>query len=273
MKHIRKRVIELLEEHSGTYSTCSGCSICAEIELLKKLMVREPAEKFKHLLIKGQDMTKSDIELLLENDVPKKIIMNALDMYDAKFYELLSNYGFPIRKRQKKKVEDEMARETLNIDINEFIQLHHVEGKSFTEIENIKGLKTPAFANWRWRKKQEIKKAVGALQESSREKIKLVEGVSSRMGNESKLQALVDDLRRAVQKRDKRIEELEKGIDRWKKKYEHLNEACEDLEQEASQSVDINIDQLKKQIEYLQSELAPLRQLAYIKLKMDVEAK
>jgi hypothetical protein len=269
MKHIRKRITDLLEWHEGTYPSCPGCSICEEIETLRKHLDREPAEKFKHILSKGQDMTKSDIALLIDNDVQKNVIKKYLNMHNEEFYDLMERYGFS--NRRKKKVGDEMARETLNIDIDEFIQLHHVEGKSFSEIEKEKGLKTPAFANWRWRKKQEIQSALDSLQIAPESTEKQKEGVSS---SEEKERAQASQMN-AITKRDMRIRELENDVDRWKRKYEEANDACADLENEIEHfrpsPVDDN-NHLKRQIELLQAELAPLRQLAYIKLKQDIES-
>lgn len=223
------RIIELLDAHQGTFYKCKGCSICTEIKQLRKQLERDPADKFKYILDKGPDMRKSDIVFLLDNEVQRKVIWKALGITNAEFWELMRNFGL------MKRGEPVMA---LDITVDEFIQLHHIDGKSFGEISEIKGFKKNALSNWKWLNKEEINNALktsGLLTKAEKKPsgIKPTPRATDTKSAEYErlIKALRDDLtdsHNQCEEKDELIRQLKKAVE----KYEHLNAACEDVENE-----------------------------------------
>lgn len=71
----RVLINDLIEQHGDNYLECKGCNICSKIQTL--IHERTPAEKFKHILVKGLDMTVNDIHFLLDNEVDKEDIKSS----------------------------------------------------------------------------------------------------------------------------------------------------------------------------------------------------
>lgn len=144
--NVIKEVSRLLDIHGETFLECPGCEVCQKIDALREEFDRPPEEKFKHVLEKGQDMTKSDIEFLLDNDVSKKTIRKAMNMNRSTFNKLLDQFGID--------GGGEMAR--LKMTVDEYLELSKT--KNNTEIAELKGVTPAAIYYWRTKHKDELQK-------------------------------------------------------------------------------------------------------------------
>lgn len=223
------RIINLLDEHKDTLSNCPGCSICSEIKQLRLQLERDPADKYKRILSLGPDMKKSDIAFLLENDVPTIVIWKALGLKQIEFWELMKSFG--LTKRGK----DYMA---INITVNEFVQLHHVEGKTIGEISELKGLKKNALSNWKWLNKEKIQSAVQTSDfpvstdiKPSKTKTTPKELDTKTEQYDQLIKALRNDLLDAHKQLDEK-DELIRNLNLTIEKYQHIDAACDDVESE-----------------------------------------
>lgn len=149
-KQIRMRIIDLLDQHKETLYSCKGCEICSEIKRLRILLERDPAEKFQHILAKGQDMTKSNIEFLIENDVQMKIIKKSLKMQNNEFFEMMRNFN--LSKKRKPKEDMEMAKVT-----QELYRVLSAQGLNDAQIARELGVKQPTISYYKqqWAKKDQ----------------------------------------------------------------------------------------------------------------------
>lgn len=122
------RINNLIDAHED-YSKCKGCKLCKEIERLRSGIDREPAEKYAHILAKGQDMTFSNIKLLVENEVLKRDIRKALKMSTTDFLEILKKIG--LQRGWERKETEEMEDMALT---KEKLEKHLAAGLSTKEI-------------------------------------------------------------------------------------------------------------------------------------------
>jgi hypothetical protein len=83
---------DLIEQHGDNYLECTGCKICKKIQTL--IHERTPAEKFKHILDKGMDMTINEVKFLLENDVDKRELKKAWKAHNNMFYAIMKDLGY-----------------------------------------------------------------------------------------------------------------------------------------------------------------------------------
>ncbi|WP_226085662.1 hypothetical protein [Mesobacillus sp. S13] len=272
MKQVRIKINDLIDRHGGTFITCEGCSICTEIDGLQSSLVRDPLEQFQPILDKGQDMTRSDIELLLEHQVQRRVIKKHLGMGDQHFFELLRNFGLL---KKKPKGDDEMARGKLNLTVDEFIQLKHIEKLSIMKIAEMKGVSDPTIHHWMKKHKAEIGNALNGLKNAPQVHSEAKEvSESARKVEADAGESLA--LKAELESKDSRIEELEGLLAEAESKIDHLTGCCDDLESEIGQlrnapslSVDY-VQALQERVADLETQLAPIRQLAYLKLKQDL---
>lgn len=106
-KSVRLRISKLLDSCKGcpsntskvrsvaeTEEICGRCDTYKELAQLRLYVDRSPAERCKHILDKGPDMTRSDVIVLIERGVAKKDIKHALEIERKDDYrELLENLG------------------------------------------------------------------------------------------------------------------------------------------------------------------------------------
>lgn len=213
MKAARNRLIDLLEEHGESFLECKGCSLCSEIKKLRKHIDRDPEEKFKHTLAKGQDLTRTDISFLLENEVSKKDIRQALEMNVYDFNQLMKNLGFP-----KRGEKNEMAR--LEMSPAEYVKLKFIEKKKIAEIAAQKNVAEATIYNWQKANADEIEKAKGfAIQLNPPRPVKAAkkptEGKPTQQDKESEYAALINELSDKVKKQEGIIAVLEKKIEEY----------------------------------------------------------
>lgn len=222
MKAARNRLIDLLEEHGESFLECKGCSLCSEIKKLRKYIDRDPADKFQHILAKGQDMTKSEIAFLKENDVTIETIGKALGMSKSTVTKLLDNFGLV-----KRRENDEMAKLAL-----EEYQDYKAKGLTDKDIATKKGM-NPQYIS-------QLKKKW--FNETEKPKLAIVEPVESkptRQDKESEYAALINELSDKVKQQEGMIEKLQAKVE----EYENLNAACADVEEETAN--------LRKEVDYL----------------------
>jgi predicted transcriptional regulator len=244
MKQIRLRINDLLDQHEDSVYHCKGCGICTEIKKLsKQLFSRGPAEKFKYILAKGQDMTKSEITLLLENDVTVADIRKAVGISNTDFSNMLINYGLTQR-RNKKEVEKEMAKITLE-------EYQDLSNRGITDAVIAKrfGIKQPAICYY---KKKWATEAV----QPAEEEVKPSETKPTQEDKTAEYEAVIKQLKTKLEEKENWIDELQetvsrqqKGLDEYKKSFEekeNLNAACEDVENELASLRDENARLVKQ---------------------------
>lgn len=217
--HPAAKVADLLEEHGDTFGDCKGCKICKEIERLRPLIDPKPTESFKHILAKGEDMTRSDIVFLLENDVMKKDIQKALDMNNVRFFELLRNFG--LVRDKKVKGNEEMAKRA-DITKEQYLSMD----SKLTDNEKAKALGVGFSTLAAYKKNWGL---TGKSKKSEYEAVK--KEVKAAIAADSAIE----------EKLKQRIVELEKEVALYKpfkNKVEELEAAAEDLENEISTHVD-----------------------------------
>ena len=154
--NVIKEVSRLLDIHGETFLECPGCEVCQKIEALREELDRPPEEKFKHILEKGQDMTKSDIEFLLGNGVSKRLIQEAMNMNKSAFYKLLEQLGI--------QGGSEMVR--LKITVDEYLELSKT--KKDYEIAKMKHVSPATLSNWKRRHRDELDKKRGDKEEQKK---------------------------------------------------------------------------------------------------------
>jgi hypothetical protein len=208
MKNIRMRIIDLLDEHKDTLSECPGCSICAEIQTLSKKFNRDSTEKFKHILAKGQDMTRSDLVFLIDNDVPVAVIRKAVGINYTDFSNMLINYGLTQR-RNKKEGEPKMAKITL-----EEYQDLKAKGKADKEIALDKGVNIQYLSQLK--KKWNIRPTLSPASES-----KPTQEIEA-------LQKRIELFKKEMNEKNDYILDLQNKVN----ELEYLHAACDDVETE-----------------------------------------
>lgn len=218
----------LMDEHGSTITTCKGCELCDRISKFRKILIPDPSKKYKHILDKGQDMTKSDIEYLLKKDVPKKHIYKALKMGSRTFFEMAEGWG--IYKINRREVERVMGK--FNLTQAEYND-HKAQGKSDEEIAKVIGVSTAtlSYHKKKWGMTQEVKRRTPKLILEKSESIPSVH------------EDLVSDLSKKVRKSEAanesqtiEIELLKRTIDNLKKEIQDLHAAAEDTEKEVAAS-------------------------------------
>jgi hypothetical protein len=222
MKHIRNKIIELLDEHGGTFSICEGCAICTEIQAFSKKLNRNSTEKFKHILAKGQDMTKSDLVFLIDNDVPVAVIRKAVGINHTDFSNMLINYGLTQR-RNKKEEDKEMAKITLE----EYQELSN-QGKADKEIALDKGMNIQYLSQLK--KKWNIRPTLSLTAE-----LKPSETKPTQEDKTAEYEAIITELKAKLEDKDTRLIASRKANEELSKMYEakqHVDAACEDVENE-----------------------------------------
>lgn len=231
MKTILVQINDLIDKHGDSFTDCKGCSICKEIHLLQKKSERDPAEKFAHILKKGQEMTRNEIEMLLENEVSKKVIKKALGMNSLDFYNLMKNYGF-----SKERGAGEVAK--LKMTVEEFVQMKFVEGWTYTKIAELKGVADASIYYWKDKNKEAIEAAVKAIGLPAEKEGRLIK-VSQKESKLDEYSRLVNELSNALEaerkigkEKDTLVEKLQNRINELESTSVNIDAACDDIETE-----------------------------------------
>lgn len=167
----------------------------------------------------------------------------------------------------------QMAKLIMSVD--EFIQLKHIEKLSIMKIAEMKGVSDPTVHHWMKKHKAEIDKALNVLN-SSPQAHSETKGVSESTRNVETNTLDLLAFQMELESKDSRIEELEGLLAEAEKRIEQLTGCCDDLESEIEQlkntpSIDADyVKAMQQRTKDLEAELAPIRQLAYLKLKQDL---
>ncbi|MCK6203952.1 hypothetical protein KZX50_00625 [Bacillus infantis] len=253
---------DLIDRHGDSFADCPGCYICAEVQVLRKRMDREPAERFKHILHKGPDMTKSDIIFLLENEVNRKDIRKALEMSADSFKEMMFSWGLT----KKQQGDEEMAKLT-----QEEYQDLKAKGLTDKQIAERKGMSQPNVSMLKKKWFEDTVKPDLAIVEVSESK-------GTRDDKNTEYETLIAQLKDKLDSKDSVIEEKDNLIGKLEAKiqdYVNLQAACGDVEEEAArlhqqhvkddaiiQNQKYQLGQYAKQVEELEEENATLKVLA-----------
>lgn len=241
-KQIRIKIHDLLDKHGESFYQCKGCSICTELKSLREPLVRDPAEKFKRILDKGQDMTKSDIELLIENGVQKQTIRKAVGMDKMAFLELIKNFGL------NKKWGEDMAK--INLEMYKDLKAKGLTDKEIAKkVEIVPAYLSQMKKKWYQAEETELKAVKTVFKTNTIPEDKTAE-------YNQLINALRSDLKEAHDQMDEK-DELVRKLQEKIQKYEHINAACEDVESELD-SVREENKVLKKRVEELESAPLPL---------------
>lgn len=133
---------------------CGGCSVYAELREIGARLQDESSSRFKAVLNKGQEMTRADIALLLENDVQKKDIRKALQMGVESFDELMANFGF-YKKNYRKGVDKVAMAESIKLSVDEYSEFKS-QGLKDIDIANKLGVNRQQMANWKHYRKDKL---------------------------------------------------------------------------------------------------------------------
>ncbi|MDX8288854.1 zinc-finger domain-containing protein [Metabacillus indicus] len=198
---------------------CVKCPVRTNIRALGEQLGRAKGKSNIDLILsKGQDMTKSDIEFLLENEVSKKQIFKSLQMGSAEFYKLLEAWGF-YQSKTKGETDVEFTKEAYQAVKN--------EGKTDKEIKAIFGIDQ------------------NKLYKMKREWNLITHNKPSWSKSEDEYKSLIGKLKDELQGRDDLIGKLEATIQKYQEQpandeqIKELNEkvaqmesACADVEDE-----------------------------------------
>lgn len=152
-----ERINKLIEKHGATFYKCKGCDICTEIQQLKDEDESNAEKRYKAMLEKGRDLTKSEITKLLHKGIDKRTIQKALHMGGKQFDILLDNWGIDHRRFEKEDEEIVLGRR--KFDKNNIELLKTLIGQKKTDEEIGQELNVARNTIWYWKKKLNLKKA------------------------------------------------------------------------------------------------------------------
>lgn len=273
------RINNLIDAHED-YSKCKGCKLCKEIERLRSGIDREPAEKYAHILSKGQDMTKSEILFLLNNEVNAKQIFTAMQMGGTTFEGLLANYGFE-KSADGTWIENRKGIRKMALT-KEKLEKHLSEGKSTKEIAEIEGVSTASvyssksyygLSEKRQKSveklesvKQEVKKAAAENPAIEQELRALIARLEDEVG-EHKINEVF--LNNSIKQLQEENEEYKQQNTKLHEEIENLKASAEDTEQEAHEAT-WEIKRLKSRTEGL-SDLLKIERQKITRLEKELE--
>ncbi|KOP81988.1 hypothetical protein AMS60_05520 [Bacillus sp. FJAT-21945] len=222
------QVTNLIDQHGETFVGCEGCHICEEIKSLRKDISNNNVPKgFKHILAKGEDMTRSDIATLIEGEVPKNEIRKALKLHKDKFAELLWNFGLE-RGYEKK---SDMGVVDVEITAKEYYAFKE-KGLKDAEIALKKGVNEYTLRNWKYQNRIKANKKAKrpklmAKQDSETKPTKEDQNAEYRQLIDE-LSTALNDEKKSGKEKDALIEKLEAKVS----ELESIHAACDDVESE-----------------------------------------
>ncbi|MED3574518.1 hypothetical protein [Cytobacillus praedii] len=224
------QVTNLIDQHGETFVDCEGCHICEEIKSLRKDISDNNVPKgFKHILAKGEDMTRSDIATLLEGEVPKNEIKKALKINKDKFVELLRNFG--LEKEYEKK--SDMGVVDVEITAKEYYAFKE-KGLKDAEIALMKGINEHTLRNWKYQNQ------IKAIKKAGQPKLKNKHNSETKPTKEdqnAEYRQLIDELSTALNDEKKSGKEKNTLIEKLEAKVselENIHAACDDVKSEVA---------------------------------------
>jgi hypothetical protein len=238
------RINDLIDQHGDTFTMCKGCSICKEINSLRKEMDNGDIPKaFRKILKKGKDMTKSDIAALIEGGVSKKQIRKALGFNSVQFSDLIKAFGFS---RGYEKEEEE-----LDLTAEQYLKMKE-QGLKDDQIADRLGVKAHYLRNWKY--KNGIK-AGRAPKQPVTEEVKPIESITTQTDKQAEYRQLINELSDSLNKERESVKELENQIQSLTEERDHYRGRM------MAGTVEEN---LKKTIERYEEENKALRALVRI---------
>ena len=141
----------MIDTHPETsYDKCPGCSHCDRVRELGKQLDQTPDERYQNILAKGPKMRTSELKVMLENGVSKRLIRTALGLNRNQFEETLKEFR-PKPNRKKNKA----------ITPEEFIQCRR-ERMSYRQISEKYGIGDQTLNQYvrEWKKNGAISKEI-----------------------------------------------------------------------------------------------------------------
>ena len=213
-------VAMLTFKHEGTYGSCPGCAICKRIEQLRTQIDRPPEEKFKHILAKGENMTTSDIKLLLENEVRQLDIKKSLGLTTGEFWYLLKRLG--LRKKDKNKEKGMESVALTKEKLKEYME-SGLSSKQIAQKEGVSiGTVSTYKSNYGLTKKAAKKESNNAYESVKQE---VAAAIATDPSLTEKLQARISELEEQMMEHYRKRVEAEEKV-------QNLEAAAEDLEKE-----------------------------------------
>ena len=222
MRQVIIRINNLIDQHGDNFEKCKGCPTCIEIKRLYKQIERAPVDKFKHILEKGQGMKKSDIVFLLDNEVKKSSIRKALGFTKVEFWDLLDNFGLLKKSSRREKgmaklsLEEYLKYKEQGLTDNAIIEKVKLNKQYLYQLKkkwNIDDIQ-PVTAD---RKPSETH---NTKEDKTAEYERLIKELQGKLADANSDSATKDNL----------IKELEAKIEQ----HEHIDAACDDVEDEAA---------------------------------------
>jgi hypothetical protein len=226
------QINDLIDQHGKNFAECKGCSICKQIEQLRLNIEGENNPKVKRILVKGLDMTKSDIAYLLQHNVTQREIRKHMTIDGAVFADMMIAWGFG--KRKKKRGDDELTKLSMTVEGYERLK---TDGLNDAQVAKRKGV-SPATL-WAWKKRN------GLIASTSDSKAK--ETNSPRKEKETPHEsekAVIDSLKRELEVREKAIKDLEEKVEALEVtrvpivKYQELEAKLEESEANRYKNID-----------------------------------
>lgn len=243
------RINDLIELHGDTFSHCEGCATCTEIRSLGKGMEQTPEQRYVHILAKGQDMTKNEIKLMLDNGVNRRRILKSLKISTTDFHEMLTNYGFT--KSQMAKGDDYMK-----VSKEKYDDLK-AKGLSDKKIAVKVGVSAVTIHNYKkmWKQEdqqteyQDLKRQVQTAAATDPNIVKALElriaeleeqanGYPALMERAGKLESQNVNLQENLDKEMLRSFQLKSDLEKAHAEIKDLESAAEDLENESGRSLE-----------------------------------
>lgn len=230
-KHVRSSTpVEEVER------ICGGCAVYTELRQLGAGLQKDPPDRFRAILAKGTDMTRSDITLLLENEVRKRDIRKALQMSVNAFDEMMFNFGFP-KQKYKKGVEKVAVVEGFKLSIEEYGEFKK-QGLKDNKIAEKLGINKQQLANWKYLRKDQLI-AAGLANTSKQASVSVIKAVEAKEAPKEATELIVQTSPTAQQipvtekqnEYAELINELSDALDEAKKKEKHSDDLILELEE------------------------------------------
>ncbi|WP_147536080.1 hypothetical protein [Bacillus marasmi] len=135
---------------------CKGCSTDEEMRDIGQKLESGKEDPYKNILIKGQDMTISEVKRLISEGVKRTPIRRALGMDERAFYEFLRNNRIEIKERVKE--EEVVAVAPVKEDwlpVEKYISLN--KNLKDKQIAERLGVPYKKLINWKQKHKDELK--------------------------------------------------------------------------------------------------------------------
>lgn len=205
----------LIDQHKN-YIKCKDkkCAICTEIKKLSAPLNKDfSGKKIRQLLSKGNDITTSDVQFLIESGARKMDIRKALGMGAPQFVEFLDDIGL----KGKREVDEEMKLS--KAEYEDFKS----KGKTDAQIAEEIGVSDATIYNYKkkWNQEEKTKSVKTKEYQETKKRVAAVVKID-------------ENLEKALRLRIKKLEQQAKEYPEQINKVESLEEANIDLGNENS---------------------------------------